>query len=988
MLHQQNSNRNSNQSQPSRPNQSPPNSEQMQVQNPIAKDTPNQTLTSTTSAGPSVPVIAPSLSHCSTSLVANVRPITSTVLLQTALVNIIDSSGYSMWARALLDPASQINVISERLIQRLHIRKNKDYHTIGGIGRTTTMSTHSILLCIRSHCTEFSADLKFHILGEITRDLPSNAVDTTNWKLPSDIVFADPKFYEPSPVDMIIGMESYYDLLLEGFIKLGPGKPVLQKTLLGWVVSGKVGINQPSSSTIVAHVCSTQALEDQLARFWEIESCQSSSTMSVEESSCEAHFAATTTRDDLGRFVVTLPKKFEVLQQLGNAYPTAKRRLLSLSRRLEANHSLKLAYSLFLEEYLQLGHMEEVSPDSMTTTNASYYLPHHCIVRTDSLTTKQTDTGTSLNDVLMVGPVVQQDLVNITMRFRVPRYAIISDIEKMYRQIWVHLLDCPLQRILWIDKPGDPIRVFQLKTVTYGTSAAPYLATKCLQELAKQSKSSHPAAASVLANDFYMDDMISGVDGVLEGKVLCSQLLQLLESAGFSLRKWSSNSSEILESIPAHLRDERLVFDLDSMSSVKTLGLKWIPASDELGFHVPKWNNEEVITKRIALSDSARLYDPLGLVGPVIVLAKCFMQELWAIQKTWDEPLEEEIQLRWLQFRKELAAIESIVVPRWVISMQQPIIIEAHGFSDASQRAYGACIYLRVVSSNADISVHLLTSKSKVAPLGNSKNQKKISLPRLELSGALLLSHLFQKVRHSLKLDLKCFYWVDSTIVLHWLAGTPSRWKTFVANRVSEIQHISAGGNWGHVSGLENPADIISRGMLPTQLKEMDIWWQGPTWLRQPSRFWPSHIRTADDEFSSEDLEEQSTTLPVQCQPANPIFSLRSSFSSLVRLVAYVRRFSHNCRPANRQKQLSGFLRTTELNEATHTLVRIAQAESFPNDIQAIRSDGQIKPNSKLKSLSPIIIDGILRIGGRLRSLFPKTESTRAFWPPTILLQN
>ncbi|XP_062556881.1 uncharacterized protein LOC134221711 [Armigeres subalbatus] len=407
--------------------------------------------------------------------------------------------------------------------------------------------------------------------------------------------------------------------------------------------------------------------------------------MSIEETACEEHFAATTTRDKTGRFVVALPKKPEVLSQLGRSYEVAKRRLLSLSRRLEANPALKSAYSKFIKEYLDLGHMEEV-PFDMSRSSAAYFLPHHCVVRPDSITTKLrvvfdascvTDTGVSLNDALMVGPVVQEDLVCITMRFRMPKFAIISDIEKMYRQIWMDTVDRPLQQILWQDKPGDPVRIFQLKTVTYGTSSAPYLATKCLQVLAKQGQSSHPAAAVVLANDFYMDDMISGVHNVDEGKVICAQLLELLQSAGLSLRKWSSNSPEILESIPFDLRDVRSVLDLDSSASVKTLGLKWTPSTDELGFHVPKWNEECVVTKRIALSDSARLYDPLGLVGPVIVLAKCFMQELWEYKKSWDEPLEDDLRNRWLQFRGELAAVDSISVPRWVIPISQPILLEA-----------------------------------------------------------------------------------------------------------------------------------------------------------------------------------------------------------------------------------------------------------------------------------------------------------------------
>ncbi|XP_055527714.1 uncharacterized protein LOC129720282 [Wyeomyia smithii] len=451
------------------------------------------------------------------------------------------------------------------------------------------------------------------------------------------------------------------------------------------------------------------------------------------------------------------------------------RRFLSLERRLLANPPLRSAYSEFIDEYQKLNHMKPVGEEMPSESSSTYYLPHHCVVRPDSITTKlrvvfdascATDTGISLNDVLMVGQVIH-DLISIILRFCMHRYAIISDVEKMYRQIKVHPAGHALQRILWRDDPSAPIQAYESTTVTYGTSAAPYLATKCLQQLSRIGSSTHFEAAAVVAKDFYMDDMISGVNNVEEGKELCSQLLNLSNSAGFSLRKWSSNCPHILAHIPAELRDERTVLEFDSTTIVKTLGLKWEPASDKFGFLVPKWNTATVITKRIALSDSARLYDPLGLVGPVIVLAKVFMQNLWRNKKDWDEPLEAELQQLWLQFREELAALDSLTVPRWALSVSDPISIEIHGFCDASEKAYGACIYLRTVAANRESVVRLLTSKSKIAPMGKRKREKKMCLPRLELSSALILSHLYQKVQNNLKTRMKSFFWTDSMIALH-----------------------------------------------------------------------------------------------------------------------------------------------------------------------------------------------------------------------------
>ncbi|XP_058449014.1 uncharacterized protein LOC131428975 [Malaya genurostris] len=292
--------------------------------------------------------------------------------------------------------------------------------------------------------------------------------------------------------------------------------------------------------------------------------------------------------------------------------------------------------------------------------------------------------------------------------------------------------------------------------------------------------------------------------------------------------------------------------------------------------------------------------------------------------------------------------------------MPEISIIELHGFCDASEKAYGACIYMRSVSANGD--VRLLTSKSKVAPLGDSKKDKRICLPRLELSSALLLSHLYQKVKDSLKLNIKSFFRSDSMIVLHWLSANPSRWKTFVANRVSEIQHITKQGVWSHVPGI----DIISRGMLPSQLKETTAWWEGPVWLSQTERFRPPLVRTNGESFAANLLEEKSIFLAVQSQKPNYIFNLRSSFYDLIRLVAILLRFYHNCMPKNRSIRRTN-LQITELNEALNVLVRIAQMESFNGEIRSLSASGQVKSNSKLKSLTPIFQDKILRVGGRLK---------------------
>lgn len=858
------------------------------------------------------------------------------------------------------------------MVQKLKLQRFPSRQEIGGVGNTLVVSYHAVDVRLGSHCTEYAVVEPCHILKKITRELPANAVDSSQWKIPPGITLADPKFHEPGAIDLLLGMELYYELLLEGFIKLGPEQPVLQNTVFGWVAAGRVGIQPHRNQRKVAHVCSTGDAEDSISRFWELESCWSPSTKSPEETSCEEHFVATTFRDESGRFVVTLPKRPDVLAQLGRSKEIAVRRFHALERRLDSNPNLKETYSAFISEYLQLNHMREIEDTDDCTL--SYYLPHHGVEKLDSTTTKlrvvfdascRTDSGVSLNQALMVGPVVQDDLYAISLRFRMRQHAIVADAEKMYRQIRLHPSDYPLHRILWRRSSLEPLKTFELTTVTYGTASAPYLATRCLLELSKQGANDFPRAAEVLAEDFYIDDMLTSVDDESDGAELCIQLRKLLHSGGFSLRKWASNSEAILSVIPPELRDERSMLCLETPSTIKTLGLIWEPSTDLLHYSVPKWSQTDGITRRTVLSDTAKLFDPLGLIGPVVVMAKIFVQSLWRTSSSWDDPLNDSQQEYWLAFRSSLEALSSISIPRWAAFANAPVNVELHGFCDASIRAYGACLYIRTVSSDGSISVRLLTAKSKVAPLGDSKRQKKVSLPRLELSAALLLGHLYHKVNTSISLNTRPFFWSDSTITLHWINSVPSRWKTFVANRVSEVQHLTAAGVWAHVSGLENPADIISRGMEPSQLENSN-WWTGPSWLKQPSRFWPPVIQADPPEIPAEALEERSVSLPIRVQEPNEIFRLRSSFVSIVRLIALIQRFAHNIKPANRANRKSGFLQTTELNQSISTLVRLAQSEAFPNDVAALSSGGQVKPNSPLKNLHPVLKDGILRVGGRL----------------------
>ncbi|XP_062703581.1 uncharacterized protein LOC134286035 [Aedes albopictus] len=965
------------------PTQSRPSTVNQQPRQPQSKPpTPNQQTRTANTANTPDSHTQPATEHATTSQTHVALPITptQTIILSTALVSIQDRYGNPVVARALLDSCSQHCLMTRGFASKLKLDETPVYLSIQGIGSSQAVSTKLITAVVgpRSpNISSFVEEMSFHVLPKLTVSLPTASICAATWNLPNPSLLADPKFFEMGPIDIIIGAEYYMELLKNERRKATDDGPTLQDTVFGWIVSGPVPEGPTTASYSLTHVCSTAEIQDQLSRFWEVETCQSTSTLSVEESACEEFFDRTTFRDEDGRYVVTLPKKERMIQQLGDSRSTAIKRFLGVERRLAMNPELKKQYAEFMCEYLDMGHMKELSDDDASAL--SYYLPHHAILKPDSTTTKlrvvfdascKTSSGISLNDALMVGPVVQDMIVDITLRFRTHRFALVGDVAKMYRMVLMNAADQQLQRIVWRDSASEPIRTFALTTVTYGTASAPYLATKCLQRLAEEGEKSHPAAAKVLRKDFYVDDMLSGVDDIEEGKTLVGQMVELLQSAGFSLRKWNSNSKELLSAVPEGLRDERSILEVDSSTAaVKTLGLTWEPSTDCFRFSSPVWNEVAEITKRCVLSDASRLFDPLGLVGPVIIQAKIFLQDLWKHDCEWDEPLSSQLQEQWREYRRNLAGLDGIAVPRWVGTSRSTETIELHGFCDASNKAYGACVYVRTVTADGNVSVHLLTSKSRVAPLENlKKNKKSLSTPRLELSSALLLAHLYEKVAKNINVVTKCHFWTDSTIVVCWLSSSPVRWKQFVANRVSEIQHITKGSVWKHVAGEDNPANIISRGMSPAQLQYESRWFHGPKWLMLDNQYWPNSAQIDEGSLDQADLEEKAIVAALPAVSPSEIFGLRSSLVDLVRLTVHIRRFKWNSSPANRSCRKVGCITSQEYDDAVKELVKLSQRECFPQEFADIARHGQVQDSSRISNLNPQLVEGVLCVGGRLKN--------------------
>ncbi|XP_023290724.1 uncharacterized protein LOC105702968, partial [Orussus abietinus] len=330
-----------------------------------------------------------------------------------------------------------------------------------------------------------------------------------------------------------------------------------------------------------------------------------------------------------------------VKEDLRSSEGIATKQWLSSERRLNRSQKTAAEYTKFLQEYLTLNHMESVPARESSQAANAYYLPHHAVIRDASLTTKlrvvfnasqKTNSGRSLNDCLLTGGKLQRDLPAIVMNWRNQQFAFTADIEKMYRQIRVHPEDTDLQRIVWRSTPQHPLTSYRLLTVTYGTACAPYLAIRVLHQLASDEQANFPQGAAALLNHFYVDDVLSGADSLESARAIQQQLIAILKSGGFHLRKWVSNHPALLEQVPVEERLQTSLRSLQPDQEIRTLGIGWNPVNDTFQFQITQNPIDEHPTKRTILSAIARLFDPLGWLAPVIIKAKILLQRLWLAQ--------------------------------------------------------------------------------------------------------------------------------------------------------------------------------------------------------------------------------------------------------------------------------------------------------------------------------------------------------------------
>ena len=914
---------------------------------------------------------AASVNHASM-LHSNSDPTSARALLPTALVTVMSPTGRGVQARALLDQGSQLSLVCESLAQALQLPRKHASRTLVGIGDQRHATTRGVTrLRFQNHrdaSQEYIVDA--HILPRVTGRIPTSPIATQKWSHLGGLQLADPAFAEPASIDLLLGADIYAHLLEEELRKGNADDPVAQRTALGWIVSGPTSASAcltPSTALTVCVGMDTE-LHDLVDRFWRQEevTCPAERMLTADEAKCEAHFKATHTRDDSGRYIVRLPFRPKPAS-FGDSRTGAARMLRSSHRRFEREPNFRQLYVSFMDEYASLRHMEPARDD---TPPDAFFLPHHGVLRDSSSTTKlrvvfngsqKTDKGISLNDFLLPGPKMQTELIDVLLRWRAHPYVFTADIEKMYRQILLHRSDRHYQQILWSESPGVTPEAYRLRTVTYGLTCAPYLAIRVLHQLDEDEGSKFPSAGGVIANDFYVDDLLSGEVSVQAARERVKQTDMLLKAGGFTLQKWATNRPEVLSAIEdSRKANLSKVFEEDP--TLRALGLTWSPTSDLFIFTLQLDGLvTTTITKRSILSVVSRLFDPMGWLAPIVIVAKIYLQSLWKTRLGWDDPLPDQLARKWTSFSGELQAADNFSIPRW-LGTYPSVIVEIHGFSDASKEALAAVAYVRIVESDNSVSTSLLISKTKVAPL------KPTPIARLELSAALLLARLVNRCEKTLGLSQATLHlWTDSSVTLAWVRGEAAQWKEYVGNRVATIQDLVSRAQWRHVPGQENPDDAASRGLSPQQLSEHKLWWEGPEWLKRPSTDWPNYIPELSEDVN---LEARLPAVHLATAVEKP-WDLVERYSSLDKLLRVTARVFRAVNLFRRKREVGSSLVLTpeELEKALLFWVKQIQKVYFKQEIDLLQREKTLPRSANLTRLTPILdADGLMRVGGRLQN--------------------
>ncbi|XP_062539236.1 uncharacterized protein LOC134207546 [Armigeres subalbatus] len=478
--------------------------------------------------------------------------------------------------------------------------------------------------------------------------------------------------------------------------------------------------------------------------------------------------------------------------------------------------------------------------------------------------------GISLNSLLLKGPDQLTSLPAVLSRFR--------------------------QFTRSIEKPT----VYFMNVATFGSSCSPASAQYVKNKNAGEFAERYPQASQAIVHNHYVDDYLDSFQTVEEALRVSQEVKMIHSEGGFLLRNWLSNTVRVIEGMGEINASDTKSLALDKGSACeRVLGMLWNTTDDVLCYSTQLKDEVQALlddnerpTKRQMLRCLMSFFDPLGLLSSVLVHGRILLQDVWRAGTQWDAQVDDNIWERWIKWIDAVKKINQIRISRCYFrkaTLRSYKDLQLHIFVDASELAYSAVAYFRIVKTDKTSECALVAAKAKVAPL------KPLSILRLELQAALLGARLMQCVIESHTVAVtKRYLWSDSSTVLAWIRADHRRYKQYVACRIGEILTLTDAKEWRWVPTKSNPADSATKWGNGPSFEATSYWFRGPEFLHCAEEEWPRprsmHLTAAVEEELRPCHSHRAATV----SEAIIDYQRFSKWERLLRTMAYVCRFIEN----------------------------------------------------------------------------------------------
>ncbi|XP_061182344.1 uncharacterized protein LOC133190668 [Saccostrea echinata] len=429
--------------------------------------------------------------------------------------------------------------------------------------------------------------------------------------------------------------------------------------------------------------------------------------------------------------------------------------------------------------------------------------------------------GCSLNNALLSGPNLTNNLLAILLRFRKDLCAIAGDIQQMFYRFFVNERDRDYLRFYWCENndPHCQMVEYRMTVHVFGNRPSPAVATYGLRRAVRDADHD---VVNFVHQDFYVDDALMSRPTPEEVIDFMRRTQKVLAEEGkIRLHKFVSNVQEVVDVFPPadlgkDVQDLSIGGDDDVVQH--SLGLAWNLRSNCFVFQKP--DADVPFTRRGILSRVNSIFDPIGFLSPVTICGKMILREMCTGSPSWDDPLLEEYRDRLESWSKSLDQLSSLHIPRMFVPQSLSLASDPQLliFSDASETAIAAAAYLKVKHD-----IGFVMGKSKLAPLAGH------SIPRLELCGAVLAAEIGEFVSDHLPIASSSIqYFTDSKVILGYIKNRTRRFYNYVSNRIARIHAVSTPRKWSYVPTHLNPADAATRGSVSDISHMLDTWFVGP----------------------------------------------------------------------------------------------------------------------------------------------------------------